>query len=75
MAETELKGYRFDLGDVEEAMKYIWYAYELARDNNMKKLLKRAYDAINDGKPWKARRLLKVVTEKLTKMPYQEEEF
>ncbi len=41
----------------------------------MKKLLKRAYDAINDNKPWKARRLLKVVTEKLTKIPYQEEEF
>jgi tetratricopeptide (TPR) repeat protein len=45
------------LGDLDKALEYIWRAYELA-DGSTKRLLKRAYDAINDGKPWEAKRLL-----------------
>jgi uncharacterized protein HemY len=71
-AKAELDNRIIGLGDVEKALQYIWNAYELTRDNNMKKLLKRAYDALNNGEPWKARELLEKI---LGKPSCQPEEF
>jgi uncharacterized protein HemY len=60
-AKAELDSRIIGLGDVEKALQYIWDAYELARDSNTKKLLKRAYDAVNNGELWKARQILEKV--------------
>jgi hypothetical protein len=43
---------KLGLGDVKKATKYIWYVCELARNDNVKKLLQRAYDAVNEDRPW-----------------------
>ena len=70
-AKAELDGYTIGIGDVEKALQYIWNAYELAYGIT-KKLLKRAYDAVNNGELWKARELLEKI---LGKPSCQPEEF
>ena len=71
-AKAELDGYTtIGIGDVEKALQYIWSAYELAHGKT-KKMLKRAYDAVNNGEPWKARELLEKI---LGKPSCQPEEF
>jgi hypothetical protein len=63
-AKAELDNLLIGLGDVELAAQYIWRAYELAdtgTDKLTKKLLKRAYDSLNNGGAWKARELLEKI--------------
>jgi len=57
MAKAELDNLLIGLGDVERAVQYIWNAYELA-DDKLKKLLKHAYDSLNNGSAWRARQIL-----------------
>ena len=62
-AKAELDNLLIGLGDVELAAQYIWRAYELADTgtDKLKKLLKRAYDSLNNGSAWKARELLEKI--------------
>jgi len=70
-AKAELDSYTIEIGDVVKALRYIWNAYVLAHGNT-KKMLKRAYDAVNNGELWKARELLEKI---LGKPSCQPEEF
>jgi tetratricopeptide (TPR) repeat protein len=71
-AKAELDNLLIGLGDVEQAVQYIWDAYELA-DSKLKKLLKQAYDLISSGNTWKARKLLEQIIEKNRTYPEPEE--
>lgn len=73
-AKAEIDNNAIGIGDMEKALQYIWSAYEHA-PGNVKKLLRHAYDSINNGEPWKAKKLLEKALDKLAKPTCGLEEF
>jgi tetratricopeptide (TPR) repeat protein len=73
VAKAELDNLLIGLGDVEQAVQYIWSAYELTNSSRLKRLLRQAYDLINSGNTWKARKLLEQIIEKNRTCPEPEE--
>ncbi len=73
VAKAELDNLLIGLGDVELAMRYIWDAYVIADSSKLKRMLKQAYDLINEGNTWKARKLLEQIIEKTRTYPEPEE--